>query len=67
MKLHFYQDRNGKWRWTLYGRNGRKVANAGEGYTRRIDCERMALKVLDTSVSGPLLRGKAASGDHLRR
>lgn len=40
MKLQYYQDRKKEWRWRLEARNGRIVADCGEGYKRRIDCMR---------------------------
>lgn len=40
--LRIYRDRNSQWRWTLRASNGRKLANCGEGYRRRRDCERIA-------------------------
>ena len=46
MRLRFYRDRKKQWRWTLVAPNGRKLANAGEGYARRVDCERMARTIL---------------------
>ena len=32
MKLKYYQDRKGDWRWTLYARNGSVVGASSEGY-----------------------------------
>jgi uncharacterized protein YegP (UPF0339 family) len=43
--LHTYQDRQKKWRWTLLAGNGKKVACSGEGYSRRIDCTKIAKKL----------------------
>ena len=34
MKFHLYRNASGDWAWTLLARNGRKVANGGEGYKR---------------------------------
>jgi uncharacterized protein YegP (UPF0339 family) len=31
----FYEDTSGEWRWTLYSRNKRKVADGSEGYSDR--------------------------------
>lgn len=39
MRVRFYKSRNG-WRWTIYAKNGRKLANCGQGYSRRCDCVR---------------------------
>ncbi len=35
MKLKYYQDRKGGWRWTLYARNGNVVGASSEGYKTR--------------------------------
>ena len=35
MKLKYYQDRKGDWRWTLYARNGNVVGASSEGYKTR--------------------------------
>jgi uncharacterized protein YegP (UPF0339 family) len=51
MRVHTYRDRKGEWRWTLYARNGKKIACSGEGYRRRRDCQAMALHI----VSGTLV------------
>lgn len=34
MKFHLYRNASGDWAWTLIARNGKKVANGGEGYKR---------------------------------
>jgi uncharacterized protein YegP (UPF0339 family) len=41
-RFNLYRDRGGKWRWRLFGRNGRKIANGSEGYQRRYDARRGA-------------------------
>jgi uncharacterized protein YegP (UPF0339 family) len=43
--LTLYQDEQTKWRWTLSASNGRKVACSGEGYSRKIDCAKIAHKL----------------------
>jgi len=35
MKIVIYRDVKGEWRWKLVARNGRTVANGGEGYKRK--------------------------------
>lgn len=35
----FYQDDSGEWRWRAVAPNGRIVADSGEGYKNRGDCE----------------------------
>lgn len=34
MKFRLYKNATGDWAWTLIARNGKKVANGGEGYKR---------------------------------
>jgi uncharacterized protein len=36
-----YRDIDGQWRWRAWARNGKIVANCGEGYKRKIDCVKM--------------------------
>ncbi len=40
--LKVYKDRRGEFRWTLFASNGRKLADSGEGYKRKLTCARMA-------------------------
>lgn len=42
MKFHIYQDARGEWRWHLKARNGRIVADSGEGYVRQGNAVRAA-------------------------
>ena len=39
MRFELYRDAKGEWRWRLRARNGEIVAESGEGYVRREDCE----------------------------
>lgn len=36
-------------RWTLYARNGRKLANGGEGYHNKADLKKAITLVLDVT------------------
>lgn len=38
---YLYRDARRAWRWRIVAANGRKLANGGESYRRRIDCFRM--------------------------
>lgn len=38
LRFRTYKDKRGEWRWTLYGINGRKMADSGEGYKRKAGC-----------------------------
>ena len=39
MRFELYRDAKGEWRWRLRARNGEVIAESGEGYARREDCE----------------------------
>lgn len=39
MYYYVYLDQARQWRWTLYAANGKKIANSGEGYWNKADCE----------------------------
>ncbi|MDX6593190.1 MAG: uncharacterized protein QOJ13_2386 [Gaiellales bacterium] len=34
-----YRDHAGEWRWTFIAPNNRRMADSGEGYANRSDCE----------------------------
>jgi uncharacterized protein len=39
MYFKLYKDTAGYWRWTFYAVNGRKIADSGEGYVNKGDCQ----------------------------
>ncbi|GJE26965.1 YegP family protein [Methylobacterium organophilum] len=39
MRFELYRDAAGEWRWRLRASNGNVIADSGEGYVRREDCE----------------------------
>ncbi|KNY20485.1 DUF1508 domain-containing protein [Methylobacterium sp. ARG-1] len=39
MRFELYRDAKGEWRWRLRAQNGAVIADSGEGYLRREDCE----------------------------
>jgi uncharacterized protein YegP (UPF0339 family) len=45
MKFVIWQDVNKEWRWTLWSRNGKKIATVGEGYARKSQALRMCAKI----------------------
>lgn len=45
MKFHLYRDRKKEWRWKLI-KNGRVIADSGEGYKRKGACKRMIEKII---------------------
>ncbi len=45
MKFVIYRDKKGEWRWHLKARNGRIVAESGEGYKSKAHCRKMVKKI----------------------
>lgn len=39
MRFELYRDAAGEWRWRLRVQNGNIIAESGEGYVNRHDCE----------------------------
>lgn len=39
MKFEIYKDGDGEWRWRLKASNGEIIADSGEGYKNKADCE----------------------------
>jgi uncharacterized protein len=50
-KFYIYRDANGEYRWRLRAGNGRIIADSGEGYVRKIDCERSIELVKEESAT----------------
>ena len=40
--IMFYKDKQGEWRWRLKARNGKVLADSGEGYKRYAGAEKGA-------------------------
>lgn len=38
-KFEIYEDAGGKWRWRLKAANGSIIADSGQGYARKEDCD----------------------------
>jgi hypothetical protein len=64
VKFHLYRNASGDWAWTLIARNGKKVANGGEGYKRfgamvrtlrRIFAGSPHESALDAAIAGQVL------------
>jgi uncharacterized protein len=51
-KFYIYRDAKGEYRWRLRVGNGRIIADSGEGYVRKIDCERSIELVKEGSGRG---------------
>ena len=53
-KFYVYKDANGEYRWRLRAGNGRVIADSGEGYERKIDCEHSIELVKEESPTAPV-------------
>ena len=61
MDFDIYQDKAGKWRWTAYATNGRIVADGGQSYTRKANCQRAVLQLCrGIRKQRVLINGKAS-------
>ena len=38
-EYQIYKDKAGEWRWRFVASNGKNMANGGEGYKNKSDCE----------------------------
>jgi uncharacterized protein YegP (UPF0339 family) len=56
MKFHVYKSRNCEWRWRLVARNGRIVAESGEGYKSRAHILKMIAKVVTLPFDTPVVQ-----------
>jgi len=46
MKFRIYQDKHREFRWTLYARNGRIIADSSEGYKKKISVTKAIAKII---------------------
>jgi uncharacterized protein YegP (UPF0339 family) len=53
MSYHIYQDAAKEWRWYLKAANNRRIADSGEGYQNKRDCED-AIALVKGSASAPV-------------
>jgi uncharacterized protein YegP (UPF0339 family) len=53
MKYCIYKDGNGEWRWRLKAANHKTIADSGEGYTNKKDCED-AIKLVKGTANTPV-------------
>jgi uncharacterized protein YegP (UPF0339 family) len=56
MYFKIYRDANNQWRWTLYSANYQKIANSGEGYWNKADCQH-GIDLVKSSYSAPVHEG----------
>ncbi|GKS65308.1 UPF0339 protein [Nitrospira sp.] len=53
MQYRMYKDSNGHWRWQLVAANHRIIANSGEGYWNKADCQ-SAINLVKGSSYAPV-------------
>ena len=55
--MHFkiYRDTANYWRWTLYATNNKKIADSGEGYNNKADCQAGINLAKSTNTATPVL------------
>ena len=51
MRFEIYRDKKKEYRWRLVAKNGKTIADSGEGYKRRAGCMK-AISSLRIKVSG---------------
>lgn len=49
-RFDLYQDKAGEWRWRLVAKNGRTIADSGEGYATKGGAERAIDTVVATAT-----------------
>jgi uncharacterized protein len=54
MRYEIYKDHTGDWRWRLRTQNGNVVAESGEGYRNRADCEN-GIRLTQNSAQAPVV------------
>jgi uncharacterized protein YegP (UPF0339 family) len=53
MHFELYKDAKGEWRWRLFAANGKQIANSGEGYKNKTDCEH-AIDLVKNAAQAPV-------------
>ena len=53
MVYWMYRDANNQWRWRLVAANNRIIANSGEGYFNKADCQH-AIDLVKGSAVAPV-------------
>lgn len=54
MRFELYRDASGGWRWRLRVQNGNVIADSGEGYARREDCEHGIALVKESAAAATI-------------
>ena len=56
MKVIFYKDDIGEWRWRMRARNGNIMADSGEGYSSKRNAFRAFRRLMDYMRGAELVR-----------
>lgn len=54
MKFQIYLDSNPEYRWRLRARNGKIIADSGEGYKKKKSCKNAIWKIIGISLYTPI-------------
>lgn len=56
MSNHYeiYKDVSGQYRWRFWASNGRKIADSGESYHNKQDCQR-GIEIMKASANAPVV------------
>lgn len=54
-RIEVFQAKDGEWRWRMRARNGKIVADSGEGYRRKQGAVRAALQLLRAGLSAAIV------------
>ena len=52
-KYYIYKDRSGYYRWRYISVNGNIIADSGEGYVNKSDCQR-GIQIMKQSANDPV-------------
>ena len=58
-EFEIYLDKDGDWRWRFCAANGEIMADSGEGYEDRDDCERAIEIIREAAATAPLREVKS--------
>jgi uncharacterized protein YegP (UPF0339 family) len=56
MTYEMYKDKAGEWRWRLKVDNGNIIADSGQGYVNKADCER-GIELVKSSSEASVIEG----------
>ncbi len=62
MRFEIYKDHKAEWRWRLRAQNGNVLADSGESYKRREDCEH-GISLIKGSAAAPVVDMSAKIAD----